>query len=193
MSLLEKMLLEFMCILDIYAYSGSIVKTLLEIRQASMEMPVMRIFKFMFRSFFSTKSIHQINENSNIFTAETLYKNCIISRQYALDGSFSGGTTNCSRYVDTFTSELEVFNQHSKVNIRSEIYSGVSSSISNSRFTKYDAKSAGGESKKDKNPMKRDSREATSGGQGLSKLVRRLPSTAVAVFPGPLQYRVLKH
>ena len=79
-----------------------------------MERPVTRIFMSNLRTFFGAKSFPQINESSYIFTMEALYKNCKISRQYALDGRFSRGTTNCSGYVDTSASELEAFNQHSK-------------------------------------------------------------------------------
>ena len=85
-----------------------------------MDRPVILIFISILWTFFSVKSFRQINERSNIFATETLYKNCNVSRGYALDGSFSRVTTNCSRYVDISALTLSNFlNQHLKVNIGS--------------------------------------------------------------------------
>ena len=57
------------------------------------------------------------------------------------------------------------FNQHSKVNTRSDIKFGVSRNIS--RFTENDTKSATRESGKDKKPMQRASIKVISNGQRI--------------------------
>ena len=105
----------------------------------------------MFWTFCNAKSLHQINKSSK--AAETLYKNDKTSRRYALDSSFLRGTNNCSRYLNDYASQFEIFNQHSKVNIGSYIDFGVSRSFS--RFRENDTKSATREGGKDKNPMQR--------------------------------------
>ena len=117
----------------------------------------------------SAESFHQINESSNIFASESLYKNYDISRRYALDSSFSRETTNCLGYVDISVSDLEIFNHHSKVNIGSDIDFGVSMIIS--RFTEYDTKSTKIECGKDKHAVQKDSREVTRTVRGLRKLI----------------------
>ena len=58
---------------------------------------------------FSYKSFHQISESSNIFAEEIMYKNYNISRQCALDGSLSRGTSNSSGYVNISASKFRVF------------------------------------------------------------------------------------
>ena len=65
---------------------------------------------------------------SNIYGAEVFYRNYNASRQHALDGSFLKGT--CLGYVDILASEHGGFNQHSIVNVGSDIDFGVSRSIS---------------------------------------------------------------
>ena len=117
----------------------------------------------------SAESFHQINESSNIFASESLYKNYNISRRYALDSSFSRETTNCLGYVDISVSDLEIFNHHSKVNIGSDIDFGVSMIIS--RFTEYDTKSTKIECGKDKHAVQKGSREVTRTVRGLRKLI----------------------
>ena len=61
-------------------FCGFIVKKFIEICQFLMESLVIQFFMSMLRTFFRAKSFHQINKSSNIFAAETLYKNCNISR-----------------------------------------------------------------------------------------------------------------
>ena len=159
--------------------------------QVSMERYVQRIFMSVRRTFFSAKSFHQINQSPSTFATETFYKYHNTSRWYALDGSFSRGTTNCSGYVDISTSALEVFNQHSKINIGSDIDFGVSNSIR--RVTEYDNKSATRKSRKDKNQCKEFLKKSLVTARELSKLIGRLSSTALAFLPAPLQYRTLQH
>ena len=135
-----------------------------------MESLVLQFFMSMLRTFFRAKSFHQINKSSNIFAAETLYKNCNISRWYALVGNFSRRTTNCLGSVDISASEPGVFNQHSEVNTGSTINFGVCSSITG--FTEYYTKPGTRESGKDKNPIHRAFTEVTSMGQGTKKIDR---------------------
>ena len=83
--LLKEMLLpvDFMCKIDLkYEYFAvPLSKKLPDICQIPMERPIIRIiFMSMLQTFFRIKSFYQINESSNIFAAETLYKNYNISR-----------------------------------------------------------------------------------------------------------------
>lgn len=141
--------------------------------------------------FLQHQSFHQIKESSNIFAAETLHKNCNISRRCALDARFLRWTTNCSRYVDISASELKCFNQHSKVNIEFDVDFGVSKSIS--RCTEYLEKSATRASGKDKNPIQRAFKEVASDSQRTKQIDRVVIINNKRSSSAPLQYRAFQH
>ena len=172
-------------------FCGSIVKKLPDICQVLMESHVIGIFMSMLRTFFSAKSFHEINESSDIFIAETLYKDYIISRRYALDGSFSRGTTNYSGYVDIPASELWIFSQHAKATLDpTSTLEFLGVLVGSQNMTLYLPQE---KVEKTKTQCKELLETSLATFRELNTLIGRLSSTAVALLLVTLQYRALQH